>query len=94
VPGGLYHYLLAGLPGTWEKCCIRGYLGEYWGFKTFHYDPDGPEHPAWLFTSPALPQAFPELDAFEGAAYRRTIIPARVGIRRVLANVYEGREPE
>ncbi len=94
VPGGMYHYLLAGLPGTWEKCFIRGYMGEHWGFQAFHYDADGPEHPAWLLTSPALPRAFPELDAFEGEPYRRTIIPARVEIRRVLANVYEGKEPE
>jgi hypothetical protein len=91
VPGGLYHDLLADLPGTWEECLIRGRMGEFWGFKAFHYDETGPEHPAWLFTSPALPQKFPELDAFEGEGYRRIIIPARVGLRRVRANVYEGR---
>ena len=34
-------------------------------------EPAGPEHPAWLLTSPALPEKFPELDAFEGEPYRR-----------------------
>ena len=92
VPGGMYHDLLADLPGTWEKCVIRGDMGEYWGFMAFRYDAGGPEHPAWLLTSAALPQKFPELDAFEGEPYRRVIIPARLGIRRVLANIYEGRE--
>ncbi len=92
VPGGMYHYLLEDLPGTWEPCVIRGRMGEYWGFKAFQYDEQGPEHPAWLFTSPALPQTFPELDAFEGESYRRRFIPARVGVRRVWAQVYEGRE--
>jgi gamma-glutamylcyclotransferase (GGCT)/AIG2-like uncharacterized protein YtfP len=90
APGGIYHFLLADLPGTWEKCLIRGRLGEYWGFKAFRYAEDGPEHPAWLLTSQALPAKFPELDRFEGVPYRRTIIPARVGRRRVRAYVYEG----
>jgi gamma-glutamylcyclotransferase (GGCT)/AIG2-like uncharacterized protein YtfP len=97
VPGGMYHFLLADLPGTWEKCVIRGRMGEYWGFKAFKYDSAGPEHPAWLFTSPALPEKFPELDAFEGEAYQRVVIPAQVGRSRVLAQIYEGRgeeEPE
>jgi hypothetical protein len=91
VPGGMYHYLLADLPGTWEPCLIRGHMGEYWGFKAFQYDEHGPELPAWLLTSKALPQKFPKLDAFEGEAYRRLIIPARVGLRRVLAHIYAGR---
>ena len=91
VPGGMYHFLLADLPGTWEKCVIKGRIGEYWGFKVFQYDAGGPEHPAWLLSSPALPEKFPELDAFEGEPYRRTIIPALVGRRLVLAYVYEGK---
>ncbi len=94
APGGIYHYLLADLPGTWEPCVIRGYMGAYWGFKTFHYDENGPEHQAWLLTSEALPQKFPELDAFDGEPYRRTLIPARLGGRRVLANIYAGQRLE
>jgi hypothetical protein len=88
----MYHFLLADLPGSWEKCVIRGRMGEYWGFKAFRYDAAGPEHPAWLFTSPALPAKFPELDEFEGEPYRRSIIPARVGGLKVLAYIYEGKE--
>jgi len=91
VPGGMYHDLLADLPGTWERCVIRGSMREYWGFKAFQYDKNGPEHSAWLLTSPGLPEKFPELDAFEGEPYRRIIIPARRGIRRVWAHIYEGK---
>ncbi len=91
APGEVNHYLLAELPGTWERCVIRGRLGEYWGFKTFQYDQNGPEHRAWLLTSPDLPRKFPELDAFEGEGYRRVVIPARVGRRLVLAQVYAGK---
>lgn len=92
VPGGMYHYLLADLAGTWERCAIRGHMGEYWGFKAFKYDEAGPEHPAWLFTSTELPQKYPELDAFEGEPYRRRVISCRVGIRRIQAQIYEARE--
>jgi gamma-glutamylcyclotransferase (GGCT)/AIG2-like uncharacterized protein YtfP len=91
VPGGMYHHLLADLPGTWEPCLIRGHMAEYWGFKAFRYDEHGSEQPAWLLTSKALPQKFPELDAFEGEGYCRRIIPARVGLRRVRAHIYEGK---
>jgi hypothetical protein len=66
-------------------------MGEYAGFKAFHYDAAGPEHPAWLLTSPALPGKFPELDDFEGDSYERRIIPARVNGRWVMAQVYAGK---
>jgi len=92
APGGMYHFLLADLSGTWEKCVIRGHMGEYWGFKAFQYDRGGPAHRAWLFTSEVLQERLPELDHFEGEGYRRLVIPARVGRCRVLANVYESRE--
>ena len=91
VPGGMYHFLLADLPGTWERCVIRGYMREHWGFRAFQYDEQGPEHPAWLFISPGLPEKFPELDVFEGEAYQRRVIPAWVGKRLVLAHIYAGR---
>ncbi len=89
APEGRYHFLLADLAGTWEPCVRRGQMGDYLGFKSFRYDPGGPEHRAWLFTSQALPERFPELDDFEGEPYCRTVIPARVGRRRVRANIYE-----
>lgn len=92
VPGGMYHYLLADLPGTWEQCFIRGRMGEYWGFKAFQYDEAGPEHPAWVLTSEALPEKFPELDAFEGEPYCRVVISARVGKRWIKGQVYAGKD--
>jgi gamma-glutamylcyclotransferase (GGCT)/AIG2-like uncharacterized protein YtfP len=88
VPGEMYHFLLADLPGTWEQCAICGHMGEYGGFKAFYYDAAGPEHPAWLLISPGLPGRFPELDEFEGEGYDRVIIPARLNDRWVMAQIY------
>jgi len=92
APGEVNNFLCAGLGGTWERCIIRGRMGQRYGFKAFTWDPEGEEHSAWLFTSPALPEKFPELDDFEGGEYRRSIIPAQVGGRTVRAHIYEGKE--
>ena len=91
APGGVNAFMLAGLPGEWYPCSIRGHLGAFRGFKSFRYDPQGPEHPAWLLDSADLPRIIPELDDFEGEEYERRIIPARVSGRLVMAQVYEGR---
>ncbi|MFA4903286.1 MAG: hypothetical protein WC600_11155 [Desulfobaccales bacterium] len=91
APGEANHFLLAGLSGEWGRCQIRGYLGHYQGFKSFRYDPQGPEHPAWLLGSAELPLLIPELDDFEGEGYERIIIPAKLGEQWVMAQVYEGK---
>ena len=91
APGGANAFMLAGLVGEWRPCRIRGRMGAYLGFKSFRYDPQGPEHPAWLLVSAELPRIIPELDDFEGEAYERRIIPARVNGGWVMAQVYAGK---
>jgi gamma-glutamylcyclotransferase (GGCT)/AIG2-like uncharacterized protein YtfP len=91
APGGVNAFMLAGLVGKWYPCRIRGRMGTYLGFKSFRYDPQGPEHPAWLLSSTDLPRIIPELDDFEGEAYERCIIPARVNGGWVRAQVYAGK---
>jgi hypothetical protein len=91
APGGVNAFMLAGLVGGGDPCRIRGRMGAYLGFKSFRYDPQGREHPAWLFSSADLPRIIPELDDFEGEAYERRIIPARVSGRWVMAQVYAGK---
>jgi gamma-glutamylcyclotransferase (GGCT)/AIG2-like uncharacterized protein YtfP len=91
VPGGQYHHLLADIEATWENCTIRGRLGSYRGYPSFKWNPPGEPHPAWLVTSPELPQKFRVLDDFEGRAYTRRLIPAEVGPRLVIAYIYEGK---
>jgi hypothetical protein len=91
APGGANAFLLAGYVGEWHRCYIRGHMGEYRGFKSFRYDPQGPEHAAWLLMSEELPRGLPDLDDFEGEEYQRVIIPARVGETYIMAQVYEGK---
>ena len=91
APGGVNDFMLAGLSGEWHPCRIRGWLGTYAGFKSFRYDPQGPEHPAWLLECTDLPRIIPDLDDFEGEAYERRVIPAKVDDRWVMAQVYEGK---
>jgi hypothetical protein len=91
APGGVNDFMLAGLSGEWHPCRIRGRMGAFLGFKSFRYDPQGPEHPAWLLVSTDLPGALSDLDAFEGEAYDRRIIPARVNGGWVMAQVYVGK---
>ena len=91
-PGEANAFMLAGLSGEWRACRIRGRMGVYRGFKSFRYDREGPEHPAWLFSSADLPRIIPELDDFEGEEYERRVIPARVNGRWVRAQIYEGKK--
>ena len=77
APGGLYHFLLADLPGTWERCVIRGRMGQYGGFKALHYDAAGPEHPAWLFASTELsPENFRNWTTSKGRHTSASLFPS------------------
>ncbi|MFZ5448242.1 MAG: gamma-glutamylcyclotransferase [Thermodesulfobacteriota bacterium] len=91
APGEANHFLVTGLVGEWRRCHIRGHMGRYRGFKSFRYDCNGPEHPAWLLESIELPRFLTDLDDFEGEEYQRIVIPAKVDGRWVMAQVYEGK---
>jgi gamma-glutamylcyclotransferase (GGCT)/AIG2-like uncharacterized protein YtfP len=91
APGEANHFLVTGLSGEWYRCQIKGHMGQYRGFKSFRHDLKGPEHAAWLLVSPELPRIIAGLDDFEGEEYERRVIPARLGERWVMAQVYEGR---
>jgi len=91
APGGANSFMLSVLIGEWYRCTIRGHLGRYRGFKSFRYDPQGPEISAWLLESAELPRVLPDLDDFEGEEYERIIIPARINDRWVMAQIYAGK---
>jgi gamma-glutamylcyclotransferase (GGCT)/AIG2-like uncharacterized protein YtfP len=71
-PGEVNHGLLAGL-GSWQPAWVRGWLGEWNGYPLLRpASAAGPALAVMLLTSP-------ELDAFEGPAYRRAWVVAELG---------------
>jgi hypothetical protein len=64
-----------------------------YGFPALVWRADGPPVPVRLFESPDLPRHWARLDAFEGEAYRRIVVPVEIGANRVEANIYVGRVP-
>jgi gamma-glutamylcyclotransferase (GGCT)/AIG2-like uncharacterized protein YtfP len=102
APGRQNHHMVAPLGGTWTAGVVEGDLRTYgWGaaigYPALRLRPGGPVVPVQLLTSDALPRAWADLDAFEGAEYRRVLVPVWTsdGQGRELlavANVYEAEE--
>jgi len=102
-PGRTNHHVVAPLGGTWVPGVVEGDLtthgwGAALGFPALRLRPGGPEVAVQLLTSEALRAFWPELDAFEGAEYRRILLPvwspgaagaALLGV----ANLYEAAAP-
>ncbi|HUP48430.1 MAG TPA: gamma-glutamylcyclotransferase family protein [Thermoanaerobaculia bacterium] len=88
APGEANYHLVAHLGGEWLPCTVRGVVEMHAGYKIFTPQPDGPLVEALLLISGALPAAWPALDEFEGDAYQRILVPARVGERVMPANIY------
>ena len=97
APGQPNHHVVAPLGGTWTDGVVEGDLrdagwGAAMGYPAFRPRPGGPAVPVKVLTSPALPSAWAEIDRFEGAEYRRILIPVlHAGETRTLltvANLY------
>ncbi len=100
APGRQNHHIVERLGGEWTEGVVEGELVTYgWGaaigYLALYVRSGGPAVPVQLLTSVALRDAWPDLDAFEGAEYRRVVAPvwspASAGKRLLLtvANLYE-----
>ena len=98
APGKANHHLLARYGGDWSNGRVRGALinagwGAAGGFPGLVPRTDGPWVTVHVLQSNELPDAWPELDAFEGVEYRRVLIPVYGDDTGVLvktgANIYE-----
>jgi gamma-glutamylcyclotransferase (GGCT)/AIG2-like uncharacterized protein YtfP len=93
APGQANHHVLAGLRGEWRDGTVRGDLhpvgwGMTFGFPALAWRADGPVVPVKLFESFDLPAHWRRLDAFEGNAYRRVVVPVKIGDSDLPANIY------
>jgi gamma-glutamylcyclotransferase (GGCT)/AIG2-like uncharacterized protein YtfP len=95
APGEANHDVIAGLRGSWTRGHVHGDLhdrgwGATEGFPGLRSRPEGPRVAVWVLTSADLPEHWARLDAFEGPAYRRVVVPVHLdGGGLVLASLYE-----
>lgn len=94
APGRENHHLLAGCPGTWTPGFTTGRVAER-QFRVFTYAADGAHIAVHVLRSHHLRGFWRELDAFEGAEYRRILVPVftRGGGLAGVANLYEAVTP-
>ena len=100
APGESNHHVVSPLGGLWLEGWVEGDLyssgwGAAHGFPGFVWRPGGARVAVRLLVSEKLRAAWPSLDAFEGADYRRSLVPIFAGdgeqTRRLVtvANIYE-----
>jgi len=93
-PDGENHHVVEDLEGRWRRGFVRGrLLEEGWGagmgYPAMVWEPDAGRVEVALLESAGLPSAWPRLDAFEGAEYRRILVPVRDdGGVSAVANLY------
>jgi gamma-glutamylcyclotransferase (GGCT)/AIG2-like uncharacterized protein YtfP len=103
APGRQNHHMLERLGGTWTEGIVEGDLAYFgWGaaigFPALRLRLGGAATAVHVLTSAALPSAWADLDAFEGAEYRRVLAPvwsaeSRGRVLLTVANLYEAAAP-
>jgi gamma-glutamylcyclotransferase (GGCT)/AIG2-like uncharacterized protein YtfP len=104
APGQPNHHVVAPPGGEWTDGVVEGDLfpvgwGATLGYPAFRPRPGGPAVAVKVLAAAALPAAWPDLDRFEGAEYRRILVPvltpAPADGRRLytVANLYAAAEP-
>lgn len=104
APGQPNHHVVAPLGGAWADGVVEGDLypvgwGATLGYPAFRPRAGGGAVAVKVLAAPALATAWPELDRFEGAEYRRILVPifnpGGEGERRLytVANLYAAAQP-
>jgi len=87
-PGESNYAMLADVPGTWLTGTVSGVRFIAKGYPAFRRGTG--EVPVSVLTSPELPEHWTRLDEFEGADYRRILVPVTLASGAiVVANLYE-----
>ena len=77
-PGRPNEHILKNIGGSWEEASVIGILhqegwGSEMGYPGISLDKDGDRVEGFLFTSDKISEHWPELDEFEGNAYKRVL---------------------
>ena len=105
APGRENYHMVEPLGGNWSDGVVEGDLtrhgwGAAMGYPALRLRTGAPTVTVRVLASPALATAWARLDAFEGAAYRRVLVPvwtdSEVPERRLVAvaNLYEAAGPD
>ena len=93
APGETNHRLVALLDADWSPCTVKGRRSMR-RYPVFTWDPTAEAVAMQLMRSADLGSAWPRLDRFEGADYRRILVPAVLDGQRVtVANLYQAVDP-
>lgn len=84
APGESNEWLLADLQGQWQPAWVTGIrhadgLPTTEGFPVLILADDAPQVEGLLFTSAELTEYWPQVDRFEGIAYKRVLTEVRLG---------------
>jgi gamma-glutamylcyclotransferase (GGCT)/AIG2-like uncharacterized protein YtfP len=89
-PGQSNHAMLAAVGGSWLTATVQGVRFMANGYPAFKWGPGPAEVPVSVLTADGLADQWARLDDFEGADYRRILVPARLPNGTILvANLYE-----
>ncbi len=83
APGESNEWVLQDLPGVWQPAWVRGIrhaegLPTTEGFPVLILSAEAPWVAGQLFTSVELANYWPQVDKFEGPAYRRVVTEVRL----------------
>lgn len=87
-PGEVNASVLHCVPGEWRNCTIRGWVQPGSDIPEFRWDSTGGVIRAMMLTSLGLKAEWSRIDRFEGARYKRRLVPVLLESARSVANCY------
>jgi gamma-glutamylcyclotransferase (GGCT)/AIG2-like uncharacterized protein YtfP len=88
APGRENHHIIADIRGSYRACTVHGRIDRVDGLPYFTWAPAAKRLEAQLFSSAELPLKWDYLDRFEGAGYKRRLIPATSDRGLCVASIY------
>lgn len=88
-PGQSNFKVVSEISGQWLPGVIRGSIREVAGYPAYTWNQEGEKVPVEVLISEQLVQEYPRVDEFEGANYKRTLVPVLMDDFYHVCNVYE-----